>query len=75
MASIWKLPVLFVCENNMYAATVPVKKSLSVDRVSKRASAYNIEGVTVDGTNVLEVYETAEKLVKEIRNGKGTCIT
>jgi 2-oxoisovalerate dehydrogenase E1 component len=74
MASIWKLPVLFVCENNMYAATVPVKKSLSVDRVSKRASAYNIEGVTVDGTNVLEVYETAEKLVKEIRGGRGPAL-
>lgn len=74
MASIWKLPVLFVCENNMYAATTPVKKALSVDRVSKRASAYSIEGMTIDGTDVLEVYETAKKLVEGIRSGKGPAL-
>ena len=74
MASIWKLPVLYVCENNQYAATIHVKKTLSVDRVAKRAAAYNIPGETVDGTNVLEVYNAAKKFIERARRGEGPAL-
>ncbi len=74
MASIWRLPVLFVCENNRYAATIPVNKTLSVDRVSKRAAAYNMPGKTVDGTNVLEVYQAAREFIERARRGGGPAL-
>ena len=59
LASIWKLPAIFVCENNQWAIAVPASYALSVAEVSARAFAYNMPGVTVDGTDVLAVYEAA----------------
>ena len=71
LAAIWKLPVIFVCENNGWAVSVPSTYALSVEDVSARASAYNIPGVTVDGTDVLAVYEAAEQAVQRARSGQG----
>ncbi len=69
LASIWKLPAIFVCENNHWAVAVPASYALSVSEVSARASAYNIPGVTVDGTDVLAVYEAAAQAVQRARRG------
>ena len=61
LAAIWKLPVIFVCENNGWAIAVPSSYSLSIQDVSIRAVGYDIPGVTVDGTDVLAVHEVMEQ--------------
>jgi len=71
LASIWKLPVIFVCENNMYAMGTPVSYSTSVRDIATRAIAYNIPSIIVDGMDVLAVYEGAKKAVDHCRAGKG----
>ncbi len=71
LASIWKLPIIFICENNQYGEAMPVKKFVSVERISTRASSYGIEGKTVDGMNVLEVAEACAAETEKVRAGKG----
>jgi TPP-dependent pyruvate/acetoin dehydrogenase alpha subunit len=71
MASVWDLPALFVVENNLYAASTSVKLSMKVARVSDRACAYGIPGVTVDGNDVLAVHEATREAVGRARAGKG----
>jgi len=71
LAAIWRLPVIYVCENNQYAISVSVKRSTSVKDISTRACAYNILGVTVDGMNVEDVYQAAVKAVERARSGNG----
>jgi len=71
MASIWKLPVLYVCENNLYGMFTPASYALSVQDVSKKAEAYGIPGVTVNGMNVIDVYEATNQAVKRARRGLG----
>jgi acetoin:2,6-dichlorophenolindophenol oxidoreductase subunit alpha len=71
LASIWKLPAIFVCENNRWAVAVPASYSLSVDDVAVRAAAYNMPGVTVDGTDVLAVHEVIQQAVQRARTGGG----
>jgi pyruvate dehydrogenase E1 component alpha subunit len=71
LASVWKLPVIFVCENNRWAVSVPASYALSVEDVATRAAAYNIPGVTVDGTDVLAVYEVMAEAVRRARSGAG----
>jgi pyruvate dehydrogenase E1 component alpha subunit len=71
LASIWKLPVIFVCENNRWAVSVPASYGLSVEDVAVRAGGYNIPGVTVDGTDVLAVHETMQEAVRRARSGQG----
>jgi len=74
LASIWKLPVIYVCENNRWASGVPASYALSVADVSVRAVGYNMPGVTVDGTDVLAVYEAAEQAVRRARDGVGPAL-
>lgn len=71
LAAVWKLPVVFVCENNLYAASTRVSKVMRVDRISDRSSAYGLPGVTIDGNDVLEVYRTAGEAVLRARGGEG----
>lgn len=71
MASVWALPVVFVCENNLYAMGTRQSRIMSVQNVADRASAYGIPGVMVDGNDVLVVYEAARKAVERARAGKG----
>lgn len=71
MAAVWKLPVIFVCENNLYGASTHVSKVMKVENVADRASAYGIPGVTVDGNNVFEVYRAAGEAVQRARMGGG----
>ncbi|HUF53247.1 MAG TPA: thiamine pyrophosphate-dependent dehydrogenase E1 component subunit alpha [Dehalococcoidia bacterium] len=70
-AGIHKLPVIFVCENNQYAISVHVRKQMAIENVSARAAAYGFPGVTVDGNDVLAVYEAARQAVERARSGDG----
>lgn len=71
LAAIWKLPVIFVCENNLYAISVPMHKSTSVKNIADRAVTYGIPGDVVDGMDVIAVYKALKKAVKRAREGKG----
>ena len=71
MASIWKLPVLFVCENNQFATEVPSSYSSGNPNVASRAVAYGLPGIEVDGNDVQAVYEAAGEAVRRARTGGG----
>ncbi len=71
MASIWKLPVIYFCENNQYAMSMAIEKSAAIDRISKRAASYSMPGVTVDGNDVLAVYQAVCEAVTRARRGEG----
>jgi TPP-dependent pyruvate/acetoin dehydrogenase alpha subunit len=71
LAAIWDLPVLFVCENNLYGASTRIDRVMRNTRVADRASSYGFRGETVDGNDVLAVYEAAAGAVEECRIGRG----
>ena len=71
LASVWKLPVIFCCENNGYAESTPVEYALSTANVSDRAAGYNMPGINVDGMDVFAVYDAAEQAVARARAGEG----
>ena len=71
LAAIWDLPVLFVCENNRYAESTPFEYAVAGQSVANRAAGYGMPGVTVDGQNVIEVYEVAGEAVERARKGEG----
>lgn len=71
MAAAWKLPVIFVCENNQWASTTPYRTTTSVENIADRAVGYGIPGVIVNGNDVFEVYEETEKAVDRARAGEG----
>lgn len=71
LASVWKLPVIFCCENNGYAESTPVEYGLSVANVADRAAGYDMPGVHVDGMDVFAVYEAAEQAVARAKAGEG----
>jgi len=71
IASIWKLPVIFVCENNLYAASTPFSLAFNIENVADRAPGYGIPGVVVDGNDVLAVYEVTRAAVERARRGDG----
>ena len=71
LAAVWKVPTIFVCENNGYGITVPVSKSLNVENVADRAVAYGIPGTVVDGMDPVAVYEAATEAILRARQGEG----
>ena len=71
MAAIWDLPVVFVIENNKYGMSMDIHKAVKIDKLSDRAAAYGMPGKTVDGNDVLAVYEAAKEAVDHARSGKG----
>jgi acetoin:2,6-dichlorophenolindophenol oxidoreductase subunit alpha len=79
LAAIWKLPVVFVAENNGYAEATPFTYASSCTRIADRASGYNMPGVVVDGKDVLAVYRAAGEAIARARRGEGPtlieCIT
>jgi acetoin:2,6-dichlorophenolindophenol oxidoreductase subunit alpha len=70
-AAIYRLPIVFVVENNCYASTMPVTESTSVKSISIRAQGYNMEGLCVDGNDVLQVYAAARAAIQKARRGDG----
>ncbi len=71
LAAIWDLPVIFVCENNFYGASTRVDRVMRNPRIADRAAAYGIRGETVDGNDVLAVYEAARSAAADCRAGRG----
>ena len=71
MASVWKLPVIYVCENNLYGMSVSVERASAVPDIATKATAYNMPGNIVDGMDVLKIKEAVAKAVKRAREGKG----
>jgi len=70
LAAVWKLPVVFVCENNHYAVSVPVSKSTSAS-IAQRGQAYGIPGLFANGMNVLDVYAVALEAISRAKKGEG----
>jgi len=71
LAAIWKLPIIFVCENNQYAEAMPAREFVSCERISMRAKGYGLEEISIDGNDVEQTRTTAEELIARTRNGKG----
>ena len=71
LAAVWQLPVIFVCENNLYNFSVHYKKTMRIDNVADRAAAYGIPGAVVDGMDVLAVYRAAGEAIERARQGHG----
>jgi pyruvate dehydrogenase E1 component alpha subunit len=71
MASIWDLPVVFICDNNQYGMSMDVQKAMKIEHISYRAAAYDIPGQTVDGNDVLAVYQAVKTAVERARSGQG----
>lgn len=71
MASIWGLPVIYLCENNVYGMSTPVKEAFNIEKISDRKAAYGIDGLTIDGNNLIEVFNTISHFSVDCRQGKG----
>jgi TPP-dependent pyruvate/acetoin dehydrogenase alpha subunit len=71
MASLWDLPVVFICDNNQYGMSMAVQRSMNIDLISIRAVSYGIPGESVDGNDVLAVYQAVRAAVERARRGDG----
>jgi acetoin:2,6-dichlorophenolindophenol oxidoreductase subunit alpha len=71
LAAIWKLPVVFLCENNQYGMSMSVKRATAIENISDRAAAYGMPGVTVAGTELDEVYQATVEALERARAGEG----
>jgi TPP-dependent pyruvate/acetoin dehydrogenase alpha subunit len=73
-ASLKKLPVIFVCENNLYSTHMPLASCLADTAIAKKAATFNMPGLCVDGNDVTGVYNTAKKAIADARRGKGPAL-
>ncbi|MCD6708015.1 MAG: pyruvate dehydrogenase (acetyl-transferring) E1 component subunit alpha [Thiobacillus sp.] len=71
MAAMWRLPVLFVCENNRYQIGTEIHRQAAITEIHKRACAYGMPGESADGMDVLAVHEAAQRMLRAIRSGQG----
>jgi pyruvate dehydrogenase E1 component alpha subunit len=71
LAAIWKLPVIFICENNLYAVSTPSSYHCAAGEICARAAAYDIPGLAIDGTDVFAVYEASGEAIARARRGGG----
>jgi pyruvate dehydrogenase E1 component alpha subunit len=71
LAQLWNVPAVFVCENNHWAESTPAKQHMPIDDMTKRAEAFGMEAMKVDGQEVGKVYEAAAKAVEHARSGRG----
>jgi pyruvate dehydrogenase E1 component alpha subunit len=74
MAALWKLPVLYVCENNLYGMSMPVAASTACLPIARRAASYSMPGVTCDGNDVFQVRGEAQALIESVRAGGGPAL-
>ena len=71
MGSIWSLPLIYVCENNLYGASTHISKVMKLKDIAERAPSYGIPGIVVDGNDVVSVYQAAREAIERARNGEG----
>lgn len=71
MAALWNLPVVYICENNLYAASTPVATAFKIENIADRAAAYGMPGVIVDGNDVEAVYRATGEAIARARRGEG----
>lgn len=71
LAAVWKLPVVYICENNQYAMSTSVKEAFAIDDLSVRAKAYGFPGYRIDGNDIEEVYKTVKEAAERARRGEG----
>ncbi len=71
LAAVWKLPVIFVCENNVYGFSTHYRRTMAIENIADRAAGYGIPGMVVDGMDVKEVYAESGKAVERARKGGG----
>jgi pyruvate dehydrogenase E1 component alpha subunit len=71
LAQLWQVPALFVCENNKYAESTPAEQHLPIEDLTKRAEAFGMTSIGIDGQNVEEVFDATKKALKHAREGKG----
>jgi TPP-dependent pyruvate/acetoin dehydrogenase alpha subunit len=71
LAALWKLPAVYICENNLYAMSTPISQAASVEHLSERAAAYGVPGVQVDGMDVVATARAAAAAAERARGGKG----
>jgi acetoin:2,6-dichlorophenolindophenol oxidoreductase subunit alpha len=71
MASVWNLPVVFICENNQYGFSTHYRRVTNIENIADRAAGYGMEGIVADGMDVLDVYKKANAAIKKIRKGGG----
>jgi len=71
LAAVWKLPIIYICENNQFGMTVPVWQSTSVENIADRSAGYGIAGEVVDGNDVVAVYEAFERAKERALKGEG----
>ena len=71
MAAAWKLPIVYVCENNLFGISVDIREVTATKDIATRAKAYDIPGIIVDGNDVLEVYRVTKEAIKRARQGEG----
>lgn len=71
MASIWKVPVVYICENNLYAMSTPIQDAMNIKDIALRANSYGMPSCIVDGMQVLEVKEAVARSVRSAREGRG----
>jgi 2-oxoisovalerate dehydrogenase E1 component len=71
MATVWDLPVVFICENNLYATEVPFAQATRSPNVASRAAAYGLPGIEIDGNDLLVIYDAVGEAVDRARAGQG----
>lgn len=71
MASIWRLPIVFICDNNKYGMSMDFRQVMNVEYISARAAAYGIPGISIDGNDVLTIYQVVSQAIERARSGQG----
>jgi TPP-dependent pyruvate/acetoin dehydrogenase alpha subunit len=71
IAGVQRLPIIFICENNQYAYSVPLEKTMAIDDVADRAESYGFDGVAINGNDVLAVYQATQGALARARKGEG----
>ena len=74
LAAVWRLPLILICENNQFAMSTPVDSATAGNNIARRAEAYGIEGVEVDGNDVIAVYVKTAEMVRRARDGSGPAL-
>jgi acetoin:2,6-dichlorophenolindophenol oxidoreductase subunit alpha len=71
MASVWRLPIVFICDNNKYGMSMDFRRSMNIEYISTRAVSYGIPGISIDGNDVLAIYQVVSQAIERARSGLG----